>query len=63
MENNMKRKYIHIELIDGSLYIYSDNKKRGSKLTLQDMDTECLVAEEITRDVHFCISTDEFVNK
>lgn len=43
----MKRKYLHVEILDGTLHIYSDDKRcRGDKLTtLEELDYECAVGE------------------
>jgi len=57
----MKRKYLHIEIRDGSLYVFSDDKTwKGKKLTLEDMDTECNITDTNKR-VHFYIPLEDFV--
>ena len=59
----MKRKYLHIETIDGSLYVYADDKRHsGDKLvTLDEMDDECDMGE--TKDNFLLtISTREFLD-
>jgi len=57
----MKRKYLHIEIIDGELYIYADNKLHGAKtFTLEDIDSECNVGS-VKRDGHFACSLYDFV--
>ena len=45
MKTPTKRKYIHVQLIDGNLFIYADDNLRGQKITFKELDNECLVAE------------------
>lgn len=51
----MKRKYLHVEILDGTLHIYSDDRRwRGDKLTtLEELDYECAVGEV---DENICIT-------
>jgi len=44
----MKRKYLHVEMSDGSLFVFADNKQRYDEgyeaVTLEAMDMECRVS-------------------
>ncbi len=40
----MKRKYLHVEVMNGILYVYADDKAWGAKtLSLEQMDNECMI--------------------
>lgn len=42
----MKAKYLHIEVIDGDLYVYQDEKIRGGRVVSKaDMDYECWMGQ------------------
>jgi len=56
-----KRKYIHVEVIDRTLYIYADDTSWGGKtLTLKDMDIKCEVSEQ-GKKIHVKIPLEDFV--
>lgn len=37
------KKYIHIENVEGELYVYADNTKRWKVITLQELNQECFL--------------------
>jgi hypothetical protein len=59
----LKRKYLHIETINGDLFVYADDKShRGTIISLDDMDDECNMSET-KKNKHFVISLEEFIIK
>lgn len=58
----MKRKYLHIQIIQGSLHVYADDKRwAGDRLvTLEEMDSECNMHAIEEGDVLLSIPLNEF---
>ena len=57
----MKRQYLHVQIIDGSLHIYADDKRwpKDKLITLDDMDSECNMAD-VDEEICFTIPINEF---
>lgn len=65
---NLKRKYIHILIQYGQLYVYADDSKHGQKISLDEIDNECLIGEiEHRKDkkkvFDICLNLKDFIEK
>jgi hypothetical protein len=65
----LKRKYLHVEVFDGRLYIYASNESFGGEtMTLAEMGVECQVArlsDKLGRieNIHKKIPLKNFINE
>jgi hypothetical protein len=59
----MKRKYLHVEITDGVLYIYADDRSHGGKpFSLNEMDNQC-DAGMVEEGLHIKIPLKDFKNE
>lgn len=49
------RKYLHVEILDGGLFVYIDDKKRGQTYTLEDLDEECNITYDLSKNLNITI--------
>ncbi len=45
------RKYLHVELLNGALFVYVDDKKRGELYKLEDLDNECMITDDLEKKI------------
>lgn len=48
------RKYLHVEILDSVLHVYLDNVKRSEKITVEMLDNECAITDDLLKNK--CIS-------
>jgi len=57
----MKRKYLYIEINEGDLYVYADDRKwRGKLVKLSDMDSDAWIMSLRKKKKRFRIPLSEF---
>ena len=56
------RKYLHVELDgkNGCLFVYLDDTKRGKIYRIEDLDEECMITDNLSRNLTISIPTSEF---
>lgn len=60
----MRRKYLHIEISNGGLYVYSDDEKYKDHtiICLADLDNECNLTQQFNK-TRFSLVVDSLIEK